>query len=237
MSTDPLRTLLNSLEAELPRAVTLRERLHSSPEPSHEEHETARLVAEGLGTPDASRVAGTGLVARAGPADLPAVAVRAELDALPIPEETGAPFAARNGLMHACGHDVHMAALTALLRAARRVEASLPKPLIALYQPSEETHPLGADLVVREGTLAAAAAVVAAHVHPDVPWGAVSVEDLLQDTFAQAFRDIGQFDLRSERSLRAWLCTWPSCIFWAAWCRPACRRRAGGRHCSASAWA
>jgi amidohydrolase len=175
VSTDLLRSLLSSVESELPRAATLRERLHASPELGHKEHETARIVAEGLGTLDVSRVAGTGLVARAGPDDIPAVAVRAELDGLPIPEETGAPFAATNGLMHACGHDVHMAALTALLRAARRVEGSLPKPLLALYQPSEETHPLGADLVLREGTLAAAA-VVAAHVHPEVPWGAVSVE-------------------------------------------------------------
>ena len=176
MSTDLLRTLLSSLEAEIPQAVLLRERLHASPEPSHGEHETARLVTEGLGIPDVSRVAGTGLVARAGPEDLPTVAVRAELDALPVREETGAPFAATNGLMHACGHDIHMAALAALLRAARRVGGSLPKPLLALYQPSEEAHPLGADLVVREGTLDGAAAVVAAHVHPEVPWGAVSVE-------------------------------------------------------------
>ena len=176
MSTDLLQPLLNSLEAELPRAVLLRERLHASPEPSHQEHETARLVTHGLGTAEVSRVAGTGLVARAGPDALPAVAVRAELDALPVWEETGAPFAATNGLMHACGHDVHMAALAALLRAARRVGGSLPKPLLALYQPSEESHPLGADLVVREGALASTAAIVAAHVHPEVPWGAVSVE-------------------------------------------------------------
>jgi amidohydrolase len=176
VSTSLLRALLNSLEAELPQATLLRERLHASPEPSHEEHETARLVTHGLGTAEVSRVAGTGLVARAGPDDLSAVAVRAELDALPMREETGVPFAATNGLMHACGHDVHMAALAALLRAACRVGGSLPKPLLALYQPSEEAHPLGADLVVREGTLASAAAIVAAHVHPEVPWGAVSVE-------------------------------------------------------------
>jgi amidohydrolase len=103
--------------------------------------------------------------------------VRAELDALPIEEATGAPFAATNGLMHACGHDVHMAALVALFRAARRVEDRLPRPLLALYQPSEEAYPSGAEIVVREGVLAdAAGAVVAVHVHPGVPWGAVSVE-------------------------------------------------------------
>jgi metal-dependent amidase/aminoacylase/carboxypeptidase family protein len=143
VSTDLLHTLLSSLEAEVPRAASLRERLHASPEPGHKEHNTARLVAEALGTRDVNRVANTGLVAHAGSDDLPAVAVRAELDALPVPEETGAPFAAKGGLMHACGHDVHMAALAALLRAARRVEGSLAKRLLALYQPSEEVYPSG----------------------------------------------------------------------------------------------
>jgi amidohydrolase len=103
--------------------------------------------------------------------------VRAELDALPIQEETGASFAATNGFMHACGHDVHMAALAALFRAAGRIEGSLPKPLAALFQPSEEAYPAGAESVVREGTLSRGTeAVVAAHVHPEVPWDSVSAE-------------------------------------------------------------
>ena len=154
----------------------LRERLHASPEPSHEERVTAGLVAKNLGTESMGPVAHTGLLARVGPAG-DAVVVRAELDALPIEEETTAPFAAANGLMHACGHDVHMAALAAVFRAAGRMDRRLTKPLVALYQPSEETYPSGADLVVKGGTLASGtAAVVAAHVHPDVPWGSVSVE-------------------------------------------------------------
>ena len=176
MSTDFLRKLLDSLEEELPQALELRERLHEIPEPSHEEHATSRLVSEALGVQDVQSVARTGLLAHAGPPG-EAVAVRAELDALPIEEKTGAPFAATNGSMHACGHDVHMAALTALFRAAGRIEGSLPKPLVAFFQPSEEAYPSGADLVVREGVLAEqTGAVVAAHVHPDVPWGSVSVE-------------------------------------------------------------
>ena len=176
---DLLRTLLGSLEAELPRALSLRERLHASPEPSNEEHATARLVSEALGAERVKRVAGTGLLARVGPPG-EAVVVRAELDALPVEEETGAPFAAANGYMHACGHDVHMAALAALFRAAGRI--GTPRPLAALYQPSEETYPSGADRILAEGSLAegslagGTAAVVAAHVHPEVPWGAVSVE-------------------------------------------------------------
>jgi amidohydrolase len=176
VSTELLRKLLDSLEEELPQAVELRELLHATPEPSHEEQATARRVAEALGAQDVQSVASTGLLTRVGPPG-EAVAVRAELDALPIEEETGAPFAATNGFMHACGHDVHLAALAALFRAARKTEGSLPRPLIVLFQPSEEAYPSGADLVVREAVLAEEAdAVVAAHVHPDVPWGSVSVE-------------------------------------------------------------
>jgi amidohydrolase len=174
--TDLLQALLGSLEAELPGATALRERLHASPEPSHEERATAGLVAKNLETESMEPVAGTGLLARVGPPG-DAVAVRAELDALPIREETDAPFAAANGFMHACGHDVHMAALAAVFRAAKRMEGRLPKPLAALYQPSEETYPSGADLIVKGGTLTSGtAAIVATHVHPDVPWGSVSVE-------------------------------------------------------------
>jgi amidohydrolase len=177
VSTDLLRALLHCLEAEIPDAVALRELLHASPEPSHGEGATAALIAEALGAGSVSRVAGTGLTARTGSGGERAVAVRAELDALPVEEATGAPFAATNGLMHACGHDVHMAALVVLFRAACRMEDRLPRPLLALYQPSEEAYPSGAEIVVREGVLAdAAGAVVAVHVHPGVPWGAVSVE-------------------------------------------------------------
>jgi amidohydrolase len=173
---DLLRMLIHALEAELPRALELRERLHMIPEPSHKEHATSDLLREALGTGSAEVVARTGLLARVGPPG-EAVAVRAELDALPIQEETGSSFSATNGFMHACGHDVHMAALAALFRAAGRIERSLPKPLAALFQPSEEAYPSGADLVVREGALTeVTGAIVAAHLHPEVPWGSVSVE-------------------------------------------------------------
>ena len=174
MSTELLQALLASLEDEMPAALSLRERLHANPEPGNAEHGTARLVSEALGADDVEPVAGTGFVARVGPDEGRAVAVRAELDALPMEEQTGAPFAADNDFMHACGHDVHMAALSALFRAARH--STLPAPFLALYQPSEETYPSGAEVVVRERALGEVRAVVAAHLHPDVPWGAVSLE-------------------------------------------------------------
>jgi amidohydrolase len=105
------------------------------------------------------------------------VAVRAELDGLPIRERTGAAFSASGEAMHACGHDVHMAALVALARAAHALGEELPAPLLAVFQPSEEVHPSGAKALV-EGALAAAApaAIVAAHVHPELRWGEVALD-------------------------------------------------------------
>jgi amidohydrolase len=182
-STDsaPLRELLDSIEQELPRAVALRHRLHAQPELAHMEQATATSVAAELPV-SCQRVVGTGLLARVGPKDETAspapVAVRAELDGLPIEERTGAAFAARGGVMHACGHDVHMAALVALTRAAHELGDALPAPLLAIFQPSEEAYPSGAQQLLACSELAAIApaAIVAAHVHPELPWGSVGLD-------------------------------------------------------------
>jgi amidohydrolase len=183
-STDSalLAQLLDAIELELPRAVALRHRLHAQPELAHAEEQTAASVAAEL--PVACRtVAGTGRAAlvegaRDSAAPQPAaVAVRAELDALPIKERTGASFTATGEVMHACGHDVHMAALVALTRAAHALRDALPVPLLAVFQPSEEAYPSGAEQLA-SGELAAIApgAVVAAHVHPELAWGAVALD-------------------------------------------------------------
>jgi amidohydrolase len=182
-STDsaPLRELLDAIERELPLAVALRHRLHAQPELAHMEQTTATRVAAELPVV-CQRVAGTGLLARVGREDEAAspapVGVRAELDGLPIEERSGAVFAARGGVMHACGHDVHMAALVALTRAAHALRNSLPAPLLAIFQPSEEAYPSGAQqlLASSELTAIAPAAIVAAHVHPELPWGAVGLD-------------------------------------------------------------
>ncbi len=173
---DPLLArLLEAVERELPRAVALRRRLHAEPELAHAEERTAASVAAELPV-RSETIAGTGLFAHVGPAGSP-VAVRAELDGLPMRELTGAPFAATGEAMHACGHDVHMAALVALARAAHGLGETLPAPLLAVFQPSEEAYPSGAQQLA-EGPLAALApvAVVAAHVHPELPWGAVALD-------------------------------------------------------------
>jgi amidohydrolase len=175
-TTELLGRLLEGIERELPRAVELRHRLHAQPELAHAEENTAAAVAEELPVACAT-VAGTGRIAHVGPVDGAAVAVRAELDGLPIEERTGAPFSATGGTAHACGHDVHMAALVALARAAHALGEELPAPLLAVFQPSEEAYPSGAQQLAR-GELArlAPAAVVAAHVHPEVLWGTVALD-------------------------------------------------------------
>jgi amidohydrolase len=175
-STDEkLARLLEALDRELPAAVELRHRLHAMPETAHEERRTAQLVREHLPV-QARSAAGTGLLARVGPAQGAAVAIRAELDGLPIAERTNAPFSASGEAMHACGHDVHMAALVSLARAAAAMEA-LPAALLAVFQPSEEAYPSGARELA-SGALASAApaAVVAAHIHPELPWGSVALD-------------------------------------------------------------
>ncbi len=93
--------------------VSLRRDIHANPELSFQEHGTvARLVAslQTLGVDDVQRVGATGAVARVRGKNrnAPVVALRGDIDALPIAEETGLPFASTNpGVMHACGHDVH----------------------------------------------------------------------------------------------------------------------------------
>lgn len=170
---DALRTRwLAALDHELPGALALRARLHTSPRLSGDEEDTAAAVEEASGIP-MERAAGTGRVGRVGP-DGPSVLLRAELDALPVTEATGAAYASTDGTMHACGHDVHLAALVAVVRAAR--DLVLPVGLVPVLQPREETYPSGARDVVESGVLAryGVAAAVGAHVHPGVVPGTVA---------------------------------------------------------------
>jgi amidohydrolase len=164
--------------AELQAAVALRHELHARAEPSGSEHGTAARVAAALGEGDAPPVAGSGRLVRIGRKDGPCIALRAELDALPIAEQTGVEWACRTGAMHACGHDVHLAALVAVCRAARAAAAQgrLPVPIVAVLQPREEAIPSGAKDIVASGALAAQlpAAIVAAHLQHQLPAGTVA---------------------------------------------------------------
>lgn len=167
------RRWLEALEAELPAARELRRRVHADPHLSGLEGPTAELVEAALAVPMRA-IAETGRTGRIGPPEGPSVLLRAELDALQVTEATGVDFAADSGRMHACGHDVHLAALVAVARAAARLD--LPLGLVTLLQPREETYPSGARDVIDSGLLAQeqVVATIGAHVHPGVPPGQVA---------------------------------------------------------------
>lgn len=170
------------IDRSMAAAVELRHELHAAPDISGQEDPTARKVLEALQSrpsssstdfSDIQTVAGTGRLLRLGPPG-PSIGMRAELDALPIAELTGASFASIRPAMHACGHDVHLAALFAVLDAAR--ELDLPLGLIGLFQPREEVGPTGAADVVAGNHLIDhdVRALVGAHVQPQVPAGQVA---------------------------------------------------------------
>jgi len=174
-ATELLADLLGQLDLTLAQAPALRRELHQYPDVCGREGPTAERMRRALGRMRTTKVADTGFLVRVGPEDGPAVAIRAELDALPVAEQTGVPWASTNGAMHACGHDVHLAAAWALLRAARRLP-DLPLGLVGLFQPREECQPSGArDVVIAEVLQHQdVRAVIGAHVQPRVPHGVVS---------------------------------------------------------------
>ncbi|TXC96845.1 M20 family metallopeptidase [Streptomyces sp. ISID311] len=174
MTGSHLSILAAALDEELPAAAALRHRIHARPCLSGAEAPTRDLVLAALPAGSTTKVADTGAVVRIGGPG-PAVAVRAELDALAVQENTGAAWTSEHpGLMHACGHDVHLAALTALARAIGRKGG--PAPLLAVLQPREETYPSGAQDVVEDGILdrEQCMAVIGAHVQPLLPAGTVA---------------------------------------------------------------
>ena len=169
-----LSRLSAALQEELPAARELRRQLHAHPCLSGSEEPTLRRVLGALPAGSGvTRVAGTGAVWCSG-GEGPAVAVRAELDGMPITEATGVSWASTNGAMHACGHDVHLAALVALARALHRAGAT--SPLLGVLQPREETYPSGAHDIVESGVLRRheVAAMLAAHVQPLLGGGEVA---------------------------------------------------------------
>lgn len=172
-ATRTLAALTEHIESEVPAARALRRELHRHPDLSGAERHTAERLRHALPNLHPIRVAETGFLVRVGPPG-PAVVLRSELDALPLDEQTGVEWAAAEGAMHACGHDVHLAALWALLQAARKV--ALPVGLVGLFQPREEVQPSGAETVVASGVLAEqeVVAVVGGHVQPRVSAGVVS---------------------------------------------------------------
>lgn len=174
MTADLLKRLVAGIDHILPDAASLRRAIHADPHLGGDEMDTRDAFTQAVDWLDWMPIAETGAYARTS-SDGPAIGLRAELDALPITEATGVEWSSqRRGIMHACGHDVHLAALWAVLSAARDLE--LPVAMVPLLQPREETSPPGASDVVSSGMLddTEVRAMVGVHVQPLVERGVVS---------------------------------------------------------------
>ena len=177
MSVDPLLTRAKALRDEL---VAVRREIHRHPELAFQEQRTAatgHAWLQGLGLEVQPGIAGTyGLVAaletgRPGPTLL----IRADMDALPIAEETGAEYASQTtGVMHACGHDAHVTCVLGAAKLLVEQRESLRGRLKFLLQPAEEKPPGGAKVLIEQGhVLEGVDAALALHVYPPLPVGQI----------------------------------------------------------------
>ena len=156
-----------------PEVIANRRHLHEHPELSNREVETGKFIAQklkALGWEVQTGVAHTGVIAvLRGDKPGPVVALRSDMDALPVAEEVDLPFASKVkstydgkdvGVMHACGHDAHMGILLGAAKVLMQMKATLPGTVKLIFQPAEEGKPKGeeggAELVVKEGFLSTA---------------------------------------------------------------------------------
>lgn len=156
----------------------IRKTIHRHPEIGNREYKTSALVEEylqelGIKT---RRVLGTAIIGElAGSKDGPVVALRADMDALPVQERTGCDFSSEvPGMMHACGHDVHTTALLGAAKLLALHKEDLPGTVRFFFQPDEEGDG-GAQRMIREGCMENVSAVFGAHVDPTIPAGQIGI--------------------------------------------------------------
>ncbi|MBY0012207.1 amidohydrolase [Paenibacillus typhae] len=168
-----------SVEALGEQLTGIRRHLHRHPELSNEEYETTQYIASQLtqaGIKILDYGLATGVIAEIGSGRPgPVIALRADIDALPVQEETGAEYASLfPGKMHACGHDFHTAALLGAAYLLKQQEERLPGTVRLLFQPAEEKAQ-GAQRVIASGALQEVRAVIGLHNKPDLPVGTIGI--------------------------------------------------------------
>lgn len=184
-TTERIREIGADIESEV---IALRRELHKHPELSGKETRTQEALCIELGKlgVEYRRAAGTGVIATirgeakgAYSADgNPAkrVALRADIDALPVTEQTGAPYASQSeGIMHACGHDCHMAMMLGAVRILNGLRDRLCGEVRVLFQPAEEIS-IGALKMIEDGALDGVDAIYGAHIWSEVDAGKISCE-------------------------------------------------------------
>lgn len=171
-----LRALIDD---ETDPAIALRRAIHRYPEIGHRELATTAAVAEHVATRSGLepeiRASGVGLSVEVGSGS-PVVAFRADLDALPISEESGLDYASEvPGVMHACGHDVHAAIAAGLVAVMAKMK---PEGTIRfVFQPAEESVPGGAVELLDEGVMEGVSSAIAFHVDPSIPAGTIGLRE------------------------------------------------------------
>ena len=164
--------------------IELRRHLHANPELSYQEFNTAKFVAAKLRSYgiEPKEVSTTGIVAiiKGKNPDKKNVALRADLDALPITELNNVLYkSTRPGVMHACGHDVHTSSLLGTAKILNEVKAEFEGSVKLIFQPGEEKNPGGASFMIRDGALQnpTPASIIGQHVMPLVPVGKVGFRE------------------------------------------------------------
>lgn len=163
----------------LPELIQIRRHLHAHPELSFQEYETAAFVAaqlDKLSIPYQQGISGTGLVAliKGRNPEKKCIALRADMDALPIAEENDIPYRSKNeGVMHACGHDVHTTCLLGAAAILQQYREQFEGTIKLIFQPGEEKSPGGASLMIEAGVLEnpRPEAIFGLHVYPQLPAG------------------------------------------------------------------
>lgn len=166
-------------------AVTNRRHLHANPELSFYEHKTARFVADqlkALGLTPEEGIAGTGVVAmiKGRNPENRVIGLRADMDALPIIEANDVPYKSKvEGVMHACGHDVHTSSLLGTARILTELREEFEGTVKLVFQPAEEKAPGGASLMIKEGVLENPRPVgmLGQHVAPSIPVGKIGFRE------------------------------------------------------------
>lgn len=179
-----MQTIKEQASALLPQLVAIRRHLHMHPELSMQEHATSAFICQKLseaGIPFTAGIAGTGIVAMisGNNPDAAVIALRADMDALPIREQNNVDYCSINqGVMHACGHDVHMTSLLGAAILLQGLRQHFTGSIKLIFQPSEERFPGGASLMIREGVLQnpSPERIFGQHVLPTLDTGKVGMK-------------------------------------------------------------
>lgn len=165
----------------LPEIIEIRRYLHQNPELSFNEVETAAFICkilDGIGISYTTGWAGHGIVGTIRGKSEKVIALRADMDALPIQEQSDKSYISkRSGVMHACGHDAHMSALLGASMILKRLEDQLPYTIRLIFQPGEEKLPGGASMMIEAGVLRnpVPECIIGQHVYPSMETGKVGV--------------------------------------------------------------